>query len=171
MKTQDLQLSQVGTFRGGEDEYKDAIVMKTTNGVLILHCPKSFSKVGTYIDGWMLDAEVELLMPGDRLLITTPPILSTPDADAKLGDYYLKKYCNDYEEAEKELRRLEITRTSYANGIYTITLRRPGLLIGCKGTNIYDLEDYLGFKVRIVEETAMDPYSTIVPISPDEVPF
>jgi ribosomal protein S3 len=61
----------------------------------------------------------------------------------KIGYFYLEKNKGDYEKTYKEIRELEISKISKHKNIILITLGRPGLLVGCHGKNIKNLQDYL----------------------------
>ncbi len=85
------------------------------------------------------------------------------ELDEKLGKFYMREGSDATREIGIEaLHNLQITKTSYVDGQYRIRLRRPGLIIGRKGTNIEALQKYLNVDVRIEEEET-DPYYHIIP--------
>lgn len=84
------------------------------------------------------------------------------DIAQKIGQFYLQKYDNDYQLAEQELIRLQITKIEVEPEMVRITLARPGILIGRRGINIENLTKFLGVKVFIIED--QDPiYSWLIP--------
>lgn len=64
----------------------------------------------------------------------------------------------DYAKANKEVRELGISRLDFDGQTLTVTLNRPGLLIGAKGENLDKLVKYLEskkhspIKVKIIED-------------------
>jgi len=73
--------------------------------------------------------------------------------------YYLDKengpdtICMDaeYMKANRAIRELGISNITYDKGIITITLSRPGIFIGAKGSNIDSFSAYLKTKMSFTE--------------------
>src|SRR5688572_16565788 len=87
----------------------------------------------------------------------------------KIGEYYLQKNNQDYDEAGLELLKLGITQISISDTEITIEVARPGLLIGKRAENIDKLTKYLNCKVKIIE--AVDYiYNYIIPYPEQEYP-
>lgn len=74
------------------------------------------------------------------------------DVASRIGHFYLEKNHGDYKETEIEIRRLGITKLVVEPDKITITLERPGLIIGKRGGNLDSLTKRLGKTVRIEEE-------------------
>ena len=86
----------------------------------------------------------------------------------KIGYYYLQKHNGHYAKTEKEItdtRFIKIDVTT--DNSVSITVGRPGLLIGKKGTNIDALSKYLGKEVKIIEEMD-DLHAYLIPQPPLE---
>ena len=60
-----------------------------------------------------------------------------------IGEYYLLKNNNDYTKTQEELRNLGVHEIKTFMHTITITLMRPGLLIGRRGENIENLQKYI----------------------------
>jgi len=79
-----------------------------------------------------------------------------------IGFYYCYEYSKDRNKAVADLSLLYITNLSYNDNVITITLGRPGLLIGSYGKNIEALQKYFSeklgknIKINIVENNIMD---------------
>ncbi len=78
------------------------------------------------------------------------------DIASKIKEYYLDKSINN-ETAKSEIFSLGITRLELKNNVLTITLQRPGVLIGSKGSNIEALQKYLNLTIEVKEELVI-PY-------------
>lgn len=76
-----------------------------------------------------------------------------------IGQYYLQKNNGDYKKTEQDIVNLGITKIEVDPATWerpatvSITVGRPGLFIGKRGTNIDALEKYLKIKVKIIEDT------------------
>ena len=78
-----------------------------------------------------------------------------------LTDDQIYQYHSAYAKAQKEISMMGITRFNFneEDGILTIQLHRPGLLIGSKGDNLEDIQKKLQRenptlkRINIVEET------------------
>jgi len=70
-----------------------------------------------------------------------------------IGQFYLRRHNGDYAKACSDIELLRITDIELGVGEITITLCRPGLLIGVKGSTIRQLEEFLCCKIKIKEET------------------
>lgn len=75
------------------------------------------------------------------------------------GEDYRKAQEDAHSAAAEEIHNLDITALDIEDERVTITLRRPGLLIGLRGNNIIALQEYLklaenneNLKVHIEEE-------------------
>ena len=84
-------------------------------------------------------------------------MLSDEEAAAAIGAYYLQKNHGDYAATEKEITSLGISAVTVDNSLphsktISVTLARPGLLIGKRGTNIDALEKFIGTKVKVIED-------------------
>ena len=67
-----------------------------------------------------------------------------------IQEFYLSKYDNEentYVKAREDIGKLEVTELDYKGDTFTITLQRPGLLIGRKGENINSLNEFLRNRV------------------------
>lgn len=69
----------------------------------------------------------------------------------KIGNYYFQKNKRDRKKTIDEINNLLIEKIELINDDVHITLGRPGLLIGCKGRNIEDLEKHICKKIKIFE--------------------
>ena len=83
-----------------------------------------------------------------------------------IWEYYFDKSANndmtsideDYAKANKAVRELGISHIDFEGQLLTITLSRPGLLIGAKGANLDGLTKYLEskkhspIKIKIIED-------------------
>ena len=88
---------------------------------------------------------------------------------SRIGFFYLEKNHHDYIKAEEEIKSMAITAlTIKEDGDLSIeiTVGRPGILIGPKGTNIEKLAKYLGRRVLIKEDTD-NLLSYLIPQNPD----
>ncbi len=75
------------------------------------------------------------------------------DIAAKIGQFYLQKHNGNYEEAEKEIISLHISKIEVTNEFISVNLMRVGKFIGKRGENVTNLETFLGKKVKIFENT------------------
>lgn len=69
----------------------------------------------------------------------------------KIGEFFLLKNNQNYSETEIQLRKMQITDILVTKERITVTLRRPGLLLGFRGGLITELQEYLGVEIAIVE--------------------
>jgi len=74
----------------------------------------------------------------------------------KLQDFYLEKNQDpdvdkQYSKTQEEMLSMGITQLKLRKNIFTIVLRRPGLLIGRHGDNIDALQKYLLEHVKTVK--------------------
>ena len=84
------------------------------------------------------------------------------EAAAAIGAFYLQKNNGDYIATEKEITAMRISKIEVIKKAIHITVARPGLLIGKRGTNIDALETFLDTKIHIIEE--LDPlYNYLIP--------
>jgi hypothetical protein len=71
-----------------------------------------------------------------------------------IADFYLEKYKEEetielqYKKAVEDIDSMRISRIEWNKEIITITLARPGLLIGRHGKNIEELEKFLKTKIN-----------------------
>lgn len=70
----------------------------------------------------------------------------------KIGQFFLKRNNGDYEKTNEQISRLGIQDIEAQLVIKT---SRPGCLIGGRGQQITDLEEFLGMKIKIEEENAV----------------
>ena len=86
------------------------------------------------------------------------------DIASKIGAFYLRKNNGDYTATEKEIVDLRIMKIEVAvNKAVVITIGRPGLLIGKRGTNVDALSKFLQTEIKIIED--MDNlHSWLVPV-------
>jgi transcription antitermination factor NusA-like protein len=85
----------------------------------------------------------------------------------KIGQFYLEKNNQNYELTEKDIDNLRISKIEIVDDKIAITTAAPGRLIGMRGKNILLLQEYLGQKVKIIEE--MDPlFVYLIPQEPDQ---
>jgi len=68
----------------------------------------------------------------------------------EIGNFYLTKNKNSYNECCKELDKLGIKNIIFNRNVINIDLECPGLLIGSKGENIKKLKTYL---IHFLNET------------------
>jgi len=89
------------------------------------------------------------------------PIVNKPSQQAEeigyaISNFYLNKNNQSYSAAQKDVENLKITNITIENDVVTISIARPGLLIGCEGENIDALEKHLDKKIKIVESFHWD---------------
>ncbi len=92
------------------------------------------------------------------------------EAAMKIGVFYLQKNNGDYKKTEEEISKLQISKievddTLPNSVVISITTARPGMLIGRRGQNIDELTQYMGTKIKILEEK--DPLSSWLIPSPE----
>lgn len=71
----------------------------------------------------------------------------------KIGQFYLQKHNGNYNKAAIEIAKLGITGILVSNKRIIIQLYRPGLLIGVRGENVENLQEFLGINLHIEEES------------------
>lgn len=89
----------------------------------------------------------------------------------KFWMFYYEKHDGDHDKAEEEIRKLDLTELHVTNFISEdedeprvfIKLRRPGILIGPKGNNVLGLQEFLGMKLHIEEETKSTIADELIP--------
>jgi len=92
-----------------------------------------------------------------------------------IGDFYLDKNKGSYEEATKEIMQLGITQLKVMGDNISITLMRPGLLIGRKGVVIDSFRAYLHLhlnpdvKLDIIEEKVLGWLIPYEPYNDDDI--
>jgi ribosomal protein S3 len=75
-----------------------------------------------------------------------------------IGEFYLDKNKGDYKKTNEEIADLRITKIDYNFRTLSITIGRPGLIIGRRGENIDKLKEYLSkqiigsFELKIIED-------------------
>ena len=98
---------------------------------------------------------------------------------AEIGNFFLVKNGGDYEKTRVEMEALRVTGVSVANFILpsgktsspvTITLERPGLLIGYRGKTIKSLEQSLKRPVLVKEDLTNLSYY-LIPTNYDPCDF
>lgn len=82
----------------------------------------------------------------------------------EFGDGIMKMHGNDYNKARDFLYTIGITDVFRAEGKWFITVRRPGILIGRKGTTIERVKEALGCPICILEEVSVDLIDQILPM-------
>lgn len=71
----------------------------------------------------------------------------------EIGLFFLEESDRDYDKAREQIIKLGISDLKILeNGRISITLLRPGLLIGKRGSRIDALSKYIGNGVHIIEE-------------------
>ena len=65
-----------------------------------------------------------------------------------IGAFYLEKNAGDYKEATDEIIQLGVTKLDFHGSKVSISLTRPGLLIGRRGENIDKLKEYLSKQLK-----------------------
>ena len=100
----------------------------------------------------------------------------TKELASMIGFFYLEKNNHDYIKAEEEIKSLHITaltikensgsERNYCNPSIEITIGRPGLLIGPKGTNIEKLAKHLGRNI-LIKEDVDNLLSYLIPQNPN----
>lgn len=88
-----------------------------------------------------------------------------------IGNFYLDKNQGDYKKTANEIIQLGITKVDFRGIVVSVTLTRPGLLIGRRGENIDKLTAYLSdelnrkIELKIIEDRItgwlipQEPYS------------
>ena len=78
-----------------------------------------------------------------------------------IGYFYFGKNNQDVKKTNEEIESLKIRKIDFDKNILTISLERPGLLIGMKGQNIDNLKTYLQkqlkkyIQINIVEDNSL----------------
>lgn len=83
----------------------------------------------------------------------------------KINSFYCKKHKGDVKAAAKEVKSLKIKEIEIKDGMLTISLACPGLLIGREGQNINELSKVLGIPLTVAEGFDWD--NIIVPCEYD----
>ena len=92
-----------------------------------------------------------------------------------IGEFYLAQDNNSYVEASKSIQMLGITKIDVMGNKITITLTRPGILIGRRGENIDALTAYLSryledtITINIIEERVTPCLFPYEPYSMDDI--
>lgn len=88
-----------------------------------------------------------------------------------IGDFFLEESGGDYNKANQEITKCNITQVKYNHNILTIRTTRPGLIIGWKGERIDKLISFLkqrlnkNIKLKLVEEQLLNYIEPINPAS------
>jgi hypothetical protein len=85
----------------------------------------------------------------------------------RIGEFYLEKNGEDYDETAAELLRLQITKIEVEGDTVTITTNRPGMLIGNHAANIDGLSEFIEKKIKIIE-CRDNIYNYLISIEEDE---
>lgn len=78
-----------------------------------------------------------------------------------IGYFYFLKNNQDLKKTNEEIENLKIRNIDFKENILTISLERPGLLIGKRGENFENLKTYLQknikekIKIEIIEDTSL----------------
>jgi hypothetical protein len=89
-----------------------------------------------------------------------------------IGNFYLDKNKGDYKKTHEEIFSLQITQIKLNDNTISITLSRPGLIIGRRGENLDMLQRYLTqqlkfyHKIEIVEDKIL---SYLYPCEPYDI--
>lgn len=105
------------------------------------------------------------------MAIQNKPDVKSQEAASKLSKFYrIKNGDNEskecYKAAREEISKLKIVNIKAEDDVITISLARPGLLIGKKGENIFALQKYFGTKIEIVESFHWDEILMEYPYDP-----
>ena len=90
------------------------------------------------------------------MTIANKPSQQAEEIGYAISSFYLNKNNQSYSAAQKDVENLKITNITIENDVVTISIARPGLLIGRKGENIDALEKHLDKKIKIVESFHWD---------------
>lgn len=87
----------------------------------------------------------------------------TIDLLHKIGFFFLDLQDGNYKETERFLRSMQISQVKLEGEKVIISLRRPGLLIGKKGTTVERLSKHLGMDIHIEEDSEEYLYDYLIP--------
>jgi hypothetical protein len=85
------------------------------------------------------------------------------DIAKKIGEFYLIKNDECYNDAADELLKLQITNIQINENIVSITTNRPGMLIGKRASNVDQLEEFIEKKIKIIE-CKDNLYNYLIPV-------
>lgn len=105
------------------------------------------------------------------MAIQNKPDAKSQEAASKLNKFYrIKNGDNEsvecYKAAREEISKLKIVDIKAASDKLTISLARPGLLIGKKAENLFALQKHFGMKIEIVESFHWDEILMEYPYDP-----
>lgn len=76
----------------------------------------------------------------------------------KISSFYLRKNNFDYKKTNEEIEKVRIQNVEKTEKGITIFTERPGLLIGWRGENINQLQEFLNCEIRIEEVDSLSGY-------------
>ena len=75
-----------------------------------------------------------------------------------ISSFYLRKNNFDYKKTNEEIEKVRIQNVEKTEKGITIFTERPGLLIGRRGENINQLQEFLNCEIRIEEVSSLYSY-------------
>lgn len=73
------------------------------------------------------------------------------DVLRQIGVFFLNENGGCYHKTEQLIQKIGIAEIMLIGNKLTLTVKRPGLLIGRRGVTIDKLQDHLGLEIRLVE--------------------
>ena len=102
-------------------------------------------------------------------------LYNSQHAASAIGQFYLEKNKGSYKKAIEEILQIGITKVLFSGNKLSITLTRPGLLIGYHGENIDRLKVFLTchldklITIHIIEDTIISSLYPYEPYTDDDI--